>query len=415
MDRYLDRAEKVLARIDELATISEDQSALTRTFGTPAFLAGRDKVQSWMEQAGLETRIDNIGNARGRLPAGKASAKTFVIASHIDTVVNAGKWDGPLGVILGLDQLENLVNKKISIPFNIELIAFSDEEGVRFHSTFLGSKVVAGSFEDSLLEQRDEAGLTLKEVLAKMDCDVAGLKQDMIPANEWLGYLEIHIEQGPVLYERKIPVAIVSAIAGQNRIEVTFEGLAGHAGTVPMDMRKDALCCAADFITKAEKYGLENKDSLVVTVGKLHIPNAASNVIPGEVICSLDVRSADEKVLESATKFLHEMCLSVAGERKIKTAWRLIQHTGAVNCDEDLNRLLAQSIDESGEEVMTLVSGAGHDAVPVAAVAPVAILFVRCFEGISHNPLEDVELEDIRAAIEISEKFIQNLVKKYTQ
>jgi allantoate deiminase len=154
---------------------------------------------------------------------------------------------------------------------------------------------------------------------------------------------------------------------------------------------------------------------MVVTVGKLHIPNAASNVIPGQVICSLDVRSADEDILDLATRFLQKMCLSVSSERNIKTIWKLVQQTGAVKCDEELNMLLAKSIGETGEEVMTLVSGAGHDAVPVAAVAPVAILFVRCFEGISHNPLEDVELEDIRAAIEISEKFIQNLVKKYTQ
>ncbi|MCW3106646.1 MAG: allantoate amidohydrolase [Segetibacter sp.] len=248
-----------------------------------------------------------------------------------------------------------------------------------------------------------------------MGCEVTQLQKDAIAQKDWLGYLEIHIEQGPILYEKNIPSAIVTAIAGPIRIEIIFKGMAGHAGTVPMDMRSDALCCAAAFIIEIEKYAVKNKENIVATVGKLNIVNAASNVIPGEVICSLDVRSADETILASACQHLQQLCNSISSKRKINVEWNLIQQTNPVSCDEGLINLLAQSIKEENYELITLVSGAGHDAVPVSAIAPVAMLFVRCFKGISHNPLEDVELKDIEATVKISDNFINNLIKKYNQ
>lgn len=413
MEEYKQRAEKIAARINELAAISEDETGITRTFGTKAFIQGRDKVQNWMRQAGLKTTIDNIGNLRGKLYSDKAGAKTFVIASHIDTVVNAGKWDGPLGVIMGLDLLEKLQQTKDNVPFNVELIAFSDEEGVRYHTTYLGSKVVAGSFNMALLDKPDAQGIKLREAIEKISGDVTLLQQDFISPQEWLGYFEIHIEQGPVLYEKNISAAIVTAIAGQRRIEITFKGMAGHAGTVPMHMRNDALCAAAEFIVETEKYAIKNKDKIVATVGKLHIINAASNVIPGEVVCTLDVRSADESVLTLASETLQSVCTAIATNRKVVADWNLVQHTGSITCNTEFNALLSRSIEEADSEVIFLVSGAGHDAVPVAQVAPVAMLFVRCFKGISHNPLEDVELKDIEASLRISDNFIKNLILKH--
>jgi allantoate deiminase len=415
MEAYLPRAQKIVARIDELASISEDEKGITRTFATKAFIEGRDKVQRWMQQAGLETRIDSIGNVRGRLSFKHKNNKTFVIASHIDTVVNAGKWDGPLGVIMGLDLLEQIIQTKTTLPFNIELIAFSDEEGVRFHTTFLGSKVVAGSFNRDLLQKKDAQGTTLQEAIVEMGCDVTQLQKDAIAKADCLGYFEIHIEQGPVLYDRNIPAAVVTAIAGQYRIEITFKGMAGHAGTVPMHMRNDALCCAAEFIMETEKFALENKERIVATVGKLNVTNAASNVIPGEVICSIDVRSADDKTLTNASRQLEKICNSICGKRNIKADWNLIQQTASVNCDELLINLLVQSIKDQKYEPVLLVSGAGHDAVPISKVAPVVMLFVRCYKGISHNPLENVDLKDIEAAVKISDNFIQNLIKNYEQ
>ncbi|OCX54449.1 Zn-dependent hydrolase [Mucilaginibacter sp. PPCGB 2223] len=413
MSNYLQRAEKVFARINELAAISEHETGITRTFGTPEFLRGSALVAGWMKDAGLQVYTDNIGNVRGKLFSKKPGAKTFVIASHIDTVVNAGRFDGPLGVILGLDLLEQLIADKTELPFHIELIAFSDEEGVRFHTTYLGSKVVAGSFDKSFFDRTDKAGHTLKQVVQSFGGDVNALAADDIPADEWLGYFEVHIEQGPVLYENKIPVAVVTAIAGQKRVEITFTGVAGHAGTVPMDMRNDALACAAEFVLAVESFGIENKDRLVATVGKLDLTDPASNVIPGKVVCSLDMRSPDERYLALAYQQIKDICTKISGKRKIELNWNLIQETKPATCDADLNALLKQAISNSNIDLVELVSGAGHDAVPISQVAPATMLFVRCFKGISHNPLENAELADVAAAIQVSEEFIKELIKKY--
>ncbi len=413
MNNYFVRAERIFSRINQLALISEDENCITRTFGTEAFLKGSNQVFLWMQQAGLQVSIDNIGNVRGKLISKNPKAKTLVIASHMDTVVNAGKFDGPLGVLIGLDLLEHFIGIKTVLPFHIELIAFSDEEGVRFHTTYLGSKVVAGSFDESLLLKKDKDSITLKEAIQNMQANPSLLSQDAILPKDWLGYYEIHIEQGPVLYENNISVAVVSAIAGQKRIEITFTGMAGHAGTVPMDMRSDALCCASEFVLVLEQFAIQNKTNIVATIGKLEIINSASNVIPGKVFCSLDIRSADESELSAAYQHIKLSCENIADKRSIGLDWNLIQETKPVTCDHELSSTLEKAILNTNTTLVKLVSGAGHDAVAIAQVAPVSMLFVRCFEGISHNPLENVELKDVAAAIQVSENFIQELVKKH--
>lgn len=408
MKEYLIRAQKINERIDELAAISDDTDCISRIYCTEAFIKSREKVLSWMNAAGLKTRIDNIGNARGVLLSENPNAKTFVIASHIDTVMNAGKFDGPLGVITGLSILEDLIQEKTLYPFNIELIAFCDEEGVRFHTAFLGSKAVAGSFDPNQLDKKDSDEITLREVIESTGGDPTKIAEDAIAKDNWLGYFEIHIEQGPVLYEKNIPVAIVTSIAGQRRIEITFTGVGGHAGTIPMNMRNDALCAAAEFILAAEKFAVTPKHNVVVTTGKLEIPNAASNVIAGIVKITLDIRSADESYLSDAYEALNSICEEICFKRKLYFEWQLIQQTNPVTCDEKMRVALAQSIEDSGYEVIEITSGAGHDAVPVSEVSPVAMLFVKCTKGISHNPLEAVELEDIAAALKVAENFIHN-------
>jgi hydantoinase/carbamoylase family amidase len=413
MSDQLQRAEKILQRINELAAISEDEGCITRTYGTPAFIEGRNKVEQWMREAGLRTSTDNIGNIRGVLPSANKDAKTFVIASHIDTIINAGRFDGPMGVLMGLDLIEELIRLKQTIPFHIELIGFCDEEGCRFHTTYLGSKAIAGSFDKAMLNIKDAKGISLQEVIVETGGDVNNLSKDAIAKQDWLGYFEIHIEQGPVLYERNIPVGMVTAIAGQCRAGIVFNGEAGHAGTVPMDMRKDALACAAEFISAIEKFGKTNKENLVATVGKLHIVNAASNVIPGEVITSLDLRSADEAVLSSSYKEIKEIAEDICRKRDIVLEWNLIQQTKPVTCNKEMNKLLSAAIKGSGYELVELVSGAGHDAAPVSEVSPVTMLFVRCFKGISHNPAENVELKDMAAALKVSDNFIAQFVNTY--
>ncbi|PJJ54885.1 allantoate amidohydrolase [Hymenobacter chitinivorans] len=412
-DNYTSRAEKILRRIEALAAISEDTDGVTRTFGTPAFLQGSALVKSWMDAAGLATRVDSIGNVRGRLVSRHAGAKTFVMASHIDTVVNAGKYDGPLGVLMGLDLLEQFVLSQTELPFHVELIAFSDEEGVRYHTTYLGSKVVAGSFDQNLLTKTDAHGISLTQAIETMGGTTQLLAAEALAVDQWLGYFETHIEQGPVLWENRIPVALVTAIAGQQRVALTWQGMAGHAGTVPMNMRQDALAGAAEFVLAAEQFGITHKHELVATVGKLDVRHAASNVIPGEVICSLDLRSADAARLATAYAELEQHARAIAQKRNLTLDWNLIQYTAPVTCAPEMNTLLAQAISESGHAVVRLVSGAGHDAVPISAVSPATMLFIRCFKGISHNPLENVELPDVAAAVQVSERFLQLLFSHY--
>ena len=269
MSDYQVRTAHILTRTEQLAAISEDASGatVTRTFGTPAFVRGRDLVQSWFEAAGLVTRLDGIGNLRGRWASRRPGAQTFVLASHIDTVVNAGKYDGPLGVLMGLSLVEDIIQQQVDLPFHLELMAFSDEEGVRFHTAYLGSKVVTGAFDPALLAKTDAQGLTLAQAIVEMGGDAAQIPAGVLPAAGWLGYFELHIEQGPVLWESGVPVALVTALAGQQRVELAWQGMAGHAGTVPMARRQDALGAAAEFVLAAEAFALAHGRGLVATVG----------------------------------------------------------------------------------------------------------------------------------------------------
>lgn len=410
---YLQRANTVLSRVHELAYISEDSHCITRTFGSPAFISGCRKVLSWMQEAGLEARIDNIGNVRGKWLCNVPNARTIVIASHIDTVRNAGKFDGPLGVTIGIDLIAHLKQLGTDLPFNIELVAFSDEEGVRFHTTYLGSAAVTGHFDTRLLDKTDSTGITLRDAVKTIGGDPERLAADAIPREEWLGYYEIHIEQGPVLYQRQIPVAVVQGIAGQQRILVRFHGMSGHAGTVPMEMRRDALCAASEFVLAVEQTGRQYKDKLVATVGLLDVKDAASNVIPGEVTCSLDIRSTDKALLKKVRRSLKDVVFQICAERQLRADWEIIQKIRPVECDTALSHLLAQSVSAAGYNINNLVSGAGHDAVVIATIAPVCMLFVRCYKGISHHPEENVEAADIAAAIEVSEHFIHRLTTIY--
>ena len=402
-----------MERINALAAISEEVGCVTRTCGTPAFLEGRNLVSGWMSVAGLEVRVDQIGNLRGVLRSSNDNG-SFVIASHIDTIINAGKFDGPLGVLMGLDILEELIRQKTALPFNIELIAFCDEEGCRFHTTYLGSRVVAGSFEEKELNVTDAEGVSLETMIRNNGGDPSRLKGDAIAPRDWRGYFEIHIEQGPVLYDRDIPVGIVTDIAGQHRFSIGFRGEAGHAGTVPMGTRKDALTAAAEFILCVEEYALNIQENIVATVGKLNIPNAASNVIPGQVILTLDLRSADEKLLYSSSETLREMAGTICEDRGIGLEWNLVQQSKPVACDSKMKKALGKAINQSGFEKVELVSGAGHDAVPVSLVSAVAMLFVKCYKGISHNPLEDVTLKDMADAIKVSDNFIMQMISSAT-
>ena len=248
MVEYLSRAENIVNRIEELSAFSEDENGVSRFFGTKSFIECGKKIFSWMETAGLETTTDKIGNIRGRLLSTNANAKTFVIASHFDSETKAGKFDGPIGILVGLEIADYLVSKKIKLPYNIEIIAFSAEKGARFHSKYLAGKAVAGSFSSKLLDINDEEGNSLSDVLASMNLDLENLDSKDIAGERWLGYFEIDIEGGPVLYEKNIAVGVIKTISGEKKIKIDFAGETGEAGTFPMNMRRDALCAAAQFI-----------------------------------------------------------------------------------------------------------------------------------------------------------------------
>lgn len=410
MEIYLKRAEKIQQRIDELVSFTDNPHSLTRIFGSLAFRECGSKITSWMQEAGLETRIDNIGNIRGKLCSSFPEARTFVIGSHFDTSINAGKYDGVLGIIMGLDIVKNLQLNKISLPFHIELIAFGEEEGVRFHTGHLGSKVIAGDFKNKLLELKDGKGNTLSSVLQSMNYDISHVKEGAIKSEDWMGYFEIHIEQGSALTEKNIPVGIVASISGQKKIEINFTGESGHAGTEPMKLRKDALCAAAKFITGVEKFASKEKRKILATVGKIKINDAASNMIPGKVSCTLEIRSEDAKLLSDAYEMIYELCENICDKRNIYFEWKLMQETEPVLCNKKFRKLLSNSIEEKNFEVVNLESGVLHDASIIAQVAPVCMLFVKCLKGNGRNPLESVEDYDIATALEISDHFIQQLI-----
>ena len=386
MPDYALHAAQIAQRIQELARVSEDENCLTRTYGTPAFQDGARLVAGWMQAAGLNTQTDQMGNVRGVWKSAHLQAKTLVLGSHIDTVVNAGKFDGPLGVLLAIELLAMLPDRE-RLPFNVAVVGFCDEEGVRFHTTYLGSKALAGTFDVALLDKQDASGVTLATAIRSMGGDPACIPQEALPADEWLGYYEVHIEQGPVLEEKQMPVGLVSGIAGQNRAEIMFKGVAGHAGTVPMNMRQDALCAAADFILAAEALAKSHAPNLVATVGKLDLSHPASNVIPGAVTLSLDLRSAHADLLQHAYTELQAACERIGTSRNIDYTWTLVQQTPPVLCDPTMNDVLQASIQDAGFSPMHLVSGALHVVGSIADVAPIAMVVVRCLLVISDNAL----------------------------
>lgn len=380
-----------MRRCDELGAISDEAGLLTRAFHSPAMQRANALVASWMQAAELETREDAAFNLIGRWPSPRRGAKTLLLGSHLDTVRDAGKYDGPFGVLAAIAAVESLRAEAMSLPFHLEVIGFSDEEGARYQTTYLGSRAVAGTLTADDLRIIEEKGI----------------ERARRRAGEFLAYAEAHIEQGPVLEQEGLPVAAVSGIAGQSRIRVEFVGTAGHAGTTPMALRKDALCAAAEFILAAERCGI------TATVGKLEARPGASNVIPGAVTLTLDVRDLSDARRAAALRRLRRQAEGIAKRRKVRAAWIPVQDSPSVRCDPALTRLMQRSIARHADRALTLPSGAGHDAVAMSAICPVAMLFVRCKGGISHHPGESITSRDAQVAITVLRDFVVSLAERY--
>ena len=409
-----DRAALLRRRIDELAALSETADGLlTRTFGSDAMRRANALVGGWLETTGLPVRTDGIGNLRAvPLHDGRP---LLLLGSHLDSVREAGRFDGPLGVLVALDLAEQAAAGRYgALPFRLGVVGFSDEEGARFGTSYLGSDVLAGhALDPARLALTDAQGTTLAQAIRDFGGDPAALAADRLdPVSEdgLLGYVEVHIEQGPVLEAHDLPVGIVSAIAGQSRFLFQFEGMAGHAGTVPMPLRRDALAGAAEWITAVETHALDD-DGLVATVGALDVRPGAGNVIPGTAAGSLDVRSADDAQRLTAVQTLRETAQAIAARRELELQWHPVQSHAATPMDDTLRARLADAVRAAGFPVLALPSGAGHDAVALAPVMPVAMLFVRCRDGLSHHPLEHVAPEDVASALKVMDNLLGLLAK----
>jgi allantoate deiminase len=406
----LERARIVIERCRQLSAppYSEEPDRLTRRYGTDALRATQDAVAAWMSEAGLVTWRDAAGNLIGRYEAEYAHARTFLLGSHLDSVRDAGAFDGPLGVLVAISCVERFYRLGVRLPFAVEVPAFADEEGLRFHSSYLGSRALAGTLDDETLALEDPDGISVREAMREFDGDPDNLESAQRDPGEILGYCEVHIEQGPRLESEDLPVGIVTGITSQSRVSLSFTGTAGHAGTVPMELRRDALCAAAEFVLAAEATA-RTVPGLVTTVGEISVEPGASNVIPGAVTLSLDVRHVNNEVREAARTRLKQKAGEIAMRRDVRLEWNVIQQTDSISCDLRLSGLLAEAIEAAGFPVEWLASGAGHDAVALHPITAVSMLFVRCAQGISHNPAESVDVEDVAVAIEVIDYLLDHL------
>jgi allantoate deiminase len=384
----------LVARCRELAAISEEEKCLVRPFGSAAMARANALAGGWMEAAGMAVRVDAARNVVGHLPGHDTAAGTLLLGSHLDTVRDAGAFDGSLGVVTAIACVEELRAREVTLPFALDVYGFSDEEGLRYGTAYLGSGAVAGGLDPAVLDLRDADGIALRDALGG-DAAAASRAGERVR-----GYLEVHIEQGPVLEARGLPVGVVTAIAGATRAEVRLTGAAGHAGTVPMDARRDAACALAELVLAVEA-AARQRPGLVATVGRLEALPGAPNVIPGAASASIDVRHADDAVREEAVAALRDRAAAIGGARGVEVAWEPRMATPAVAMDPGLAGALAGAVRQRGLPPAELPSGAGHDAVALSAITGTAMLFVRCAGGVSHHPAESVEPADAQVALEV--------------
>ena len=401
-----------MAMLDELGRVSDEEGKLTRTFLSPAMCRANALVGEWMGAIGLTVREDPVGNLIGRAEGSSRRAKTLLLGSHLDSVRDAGKFDGPLGVLMPIMALAELQRRGVKLPFAVEVLGFSEEEGVRFASAYLGSEGYTGRLSSRTLELRDGTGVSVGDALKEWGGGRFSLPKAAHKRGELLGYVEVHIEQGPVLTAKKLAVGVVSAIAGQCRFKLIWTGKAGHAGTTPMALRRDALTGAAEFALAAEQLA-RNPAGLVATVGALTVSPGAANVIPGQVVHTLDVRHARDGVRREALFALGRVAKRIAKQRGLSVAWQRTQDNCAVECSVGLTALLERSVKAVQGTSLSLVCGAGHDGVVMAALTPVAMLFVRCRDGLSHHPDEYASPADLKIGLRVMVDFLERMAQQH--
>ena len=400
-------AERIMRRCEALARHSELPGGLTRVFLSPQARAATDEVLGWMREAGMQAQLDPIANAAGRYEGERPGLPCLMLGSHLDTVRDAGRYDGMLGVITAIECIGLLNSKKKRLPFAIEVIGFGDEEGVRFGTTLLGSRAVAGTLDLQVLNAKDPQGNSMADALREFGLDPAGIPKIARRKQDVLAYAELHIEQGPVLEAEGLPVGVVTAINGFSRLRVTLRGAAGHAGTVPMNLRRDALAAAAECVLMVEKVGRSHAE-LVGTVGRIEAKPGAINVIPGEVMFTVDVRAPQDPLRNQAVATIRSQIQRIVEERKVECEIENLQEFGVTACSPRLMEQMDQAVARQGFPVRRLPSGAGHDGMALGAITGICMLFVRCKGGISHNPLESITEADAAAGARVLLDFIEH-------
>lgn len=400
--------DEIVSLINQLGTISETPAHLARIFLSPEHRIAADLLMSWMRDAGMAAHLDAIGNVCGRYEGERPALPCLMLGSHYDTVRDAGKWDGPLGVITAIACVADLNRRGVRLPFAIEVTGFADEEGVRFASTLLGSRAVAGTFDESVFNARDRGGLTMREALVQFGLDPDHIGVAARTRRELHAYVELHIEQGPVLEQQNLAVGVVTAISGATRLAANLTGMAGHAGTVPMAMRRDALVGAAECIVAVEQFCRDDSAGLVGTVGAITALPGATNVIPGKVSFTLDIRAPTDAHRKLAVADIVRRIEAIAKQRDLSLQIDVTHENRTVPCAAWLKTQVAEAVAAEGYGVFELPSGAGHDGMAMIDIADVAMLFVRCRGGISHNPAEHVEPADADAGARVLLRLIEN-------
>ncbi|HYE40600.1 MAG TPA: allantoate amidohydrolase [Ramlibacter sp.] len=403
---------RIMRQLEEIGAWSDADEGLTCAYMTLAHRRTAQRIAQWMEEAGMAVHMDDVGNVVGRYASDDPAAKTLMTGSHYDTVRNGGKYDGRLGIALPVAVARHLHERGERLPFHFEVVAFAEEEGVRFRSTFLGSNAVTGRFDPALLDQQDADGVPMRDAIAAAGLDPARIPQIARRPEDVLAFVEVHIEQGPVLLEQGLALGVVTAIAGSSRYLVELSGVASHAGTTPMHMRRDAAAAAAEIVLLVERR-CTGTPALVGTVGQLEVPGGSVNVIPGRCALSLDIRAADDAVRAAAVNDILDGIAQVGTRRGIEVSVRQIVAADAAPCAPWLMEQLGEAVERAGLPRHDLLSGAGHDAMAMAALTDVAMLFTRCGNGgISHNPLETMTADDADVAARVMLDFLRSFRPK---
>lgn len=400
-------AQEIFEQCERLAEFSQSPNMMDRRYLTHEHQLANAQVSEWMKEAGMQTWQDPAGNQWGRLSCSTPNAPILMFGSHLDTVPNGGKYDGILGVITPIALVKHLHENNTELPFHIEIVGFGDEEGTRFGTTLIGSRAVSGNWDPNWAKLHCSEGLNMQEAMQNFGLDINEVSKASRKDDNLLAFVELHIEQGPVLEQNDLPVGIVSSIAGAKRFMLTVKGKAGHAGTVPMTMRQDSIVAFGLMVTAIKEIACRH--NVVATVGRVNnYPNAV-NVISETTEFSLDIRAEKDELRNRAINEIQSQLNKIAEQNQVSINWKQTHSASAVACDEKLKTMLSEAVTQSGISPLILLSGAGHDAMEIASICPMAMLFTRCKDGISHHPDESIIADDIAVSLEVLARFVKNL------